>query len=159
MLTREDLLAIAELFKPLEERLEANERATKDLAELVKPLEGRLEANERATKDLAELVKPLEGRLGANERATKDLAELVKPLEERLGANERATKELGILVENETNRAINLLFEGHESLKQMIEGRLVTKEQQEESETRIFALEEVSRQHTAQIEELQKKTG
>ena len=117
MLTREDLLAIAELFKPLEERLEANERATKDLAELVKPLEGRL------------------------------------------GANERATKELGILVENETNRAINLLFEGHKSLKQMIEGRLVTKEQQENSEARIFALEEVSKRHTAQIEELQKKTG
>ena len=34
-----------------------------------------------------------------------------------------------------------------------------SQEQQEESETRIFALEEVSRQHTAQIEELQKKTG
>ena len=61
--------------------------------------------------------------------------------------------------EHQIDRAIKLLGEGHERLKQMIEGRLVTKEQQENSEARIFALEEVSKRHTVQIEELQKKTG
>ena len=129
MLTKEDLLAIGSL---MDEKLEAG----------LKPIKADI-------TEIKDRLSNVEGRL----------AELVKPLEGRLGANERATKELGILVENETNRAINLLFEGHKSLKQMIEGRLVTKEQQENSEARIFALEEVSKRHTVQIEELQKKTG
>ena len=52
-----------------------------------------------------------------------------------------------------------LLGEGHESLRQTIEERLATKEQQEKSDVRIFALEEIAKQHTDQIEELRKKIG
>ena len=62
-------------------------------------------------------------------------------------------------MENETGRMVNLLVEGHESLRQIVECRLATKEEAEESRTRIFALEEIAKKHTAQIEELQKKTG
>ena len=35
---------------------------------------------------------------------------------------------------------------------------MATKDQQEESETCIFALEEIAKQHTVQIEELQEKS-
>ena len=72
------------------------------------------------------------------------------------GLKERTTK-LEIAMEHQIDRAIKLLGEGHESLRQTIEERLSTKEQQEKSDVRIFALEEIAKKHTAQIEELQEK--
>ena len=66
---------------------------------------------------------------------------------------------LGTLVENENSRLINVIMEGHESLRQTITESLVSKEQHEEVRTRVFALEEAVKAHTTQIEELQRKTG
>ncbi len=73
--------------------------------------------------------------------------------------NEQRTHELKLLMENETNRAVGLVLDGHESLRQMIEGRLVTKDDREQDRIRICALEGVTKLHTAQIAELKKKTG
>ena len=105
--------------------------------------------------DVAGLKGDVEGLKGDVEGLKGDVAGLTK----RLGKNEEAIHGLGTLVENETGRMVNLLVEGHESLRQIVECRLATKEEAEESRTRIFALEEIAKKHTAQIEELQKKTG
>ncbi len=97
-------------------------------------------------------LKPIEERLtGVEGRVTG--------IEERLTATEKETHELKILMENETNRAVGLVLDGHESLRQMIEGRLVTKDEREQDRIRICALEGVTKLHTAQIAELKKKTG
>ncbi len=97
-------------------------------------------------------LKPIEERLtGVEGRVTG--------IEERLTATEKETHELKILMENETNRAVGLVLDGHESLRQMIEGRLVTKDDREQDRIRICALEGVTKLHTAQIAELKKKTG
>ena len=80
-------------------------------------------------------------------------------LEKRTEAIEKRTTKLEITMEHQIDRAIKLLGEGHESLRQTIEERLATKEQQEKSAVRIFALVEIAKQHTDQIEELRKKIG
>ena len=80
-------------------------------------------------------------------------------IKERLAATEKETRELKILMENETNRAVGLVLDGHESLRQIIEGRLVTKDDREQDQIRICALEGITKLHTAQIADLKKKTG
>lgn len=115
---------------------------------------------------IAQMLEPIkEGMDRLEERAmrTEDritgIEEKVTSIEQRMDRAETRLTKLEINMEHQIDKAIKLLGEGHESLRQMIEGRLVTKEQQEESDTRVFALEEISKQHTAQIEELQRKTS
>ena len=91
------------------------------------------------------------------EAGLKPIKEGLAKLEKRTEAIEKRTTKLEITVEHKIDQAIKLLGEGHESLRQTIEERLSTKEQQEKSDVRIFALEEIAKKHTAQIEELQEK--
>ncbi len=173
MLTKEDLLAISELMNPLREDIAGIKddivEMKGDIAELKVDVAGlkvdvaglkvdvaKLNDEVAGMKsDIADLKGDVEGLKGDVEGLKGDVAGLTK----RLGKNEEAIHGLGTLVENETGRMVNLLVEGHESLRQIVECRLATKEEAEESRTRIFALEEIAKKHTAQIEELQKKTG
>lgn len=173
MLTKEDLLAISELMNPLREDIAGIKddivEMKGDIAELKVDVAGlkvdvaRLNDEVTGMKsdiaglkgDVESLKGDVEGLKGDVEGLKGDVAGLTK----RLGKNEEAIHGLGTLVENETGRMVNLLVEGHESLRQIVECRLATKEEAEESRTRIFALEEIAKKHTAQIEELQKKTG
>ena len=166
MLTKEDLLAISELMNPLREDIAGIKddivEMKGDIAELKVDVAG-LKVDVAGLKvDVARLndevtgmKSDIAGLKGDVEGLKGDVAGLTK----RLGKNEEAIHGLGTLVENETGRMVNLLVEGHESLRQIVECRLATKEEAEESRTRIFALEEIAKKHTAQIEELQKKTG
>lgn len=166
MLTKEDLLAISELMNPLREDIAGIKddivEMKGDIAELKVDVAGLkvdvARLNDEVTgmkSDIAGLKGDVESLKGDVEGLKGDVAGLTK----RLGKNEEAIHGLGTLVENETGRMVNLLVEGHESLRQIVECRLATKEEAEESRTRIFALEEIAKKHTAQIEELQKKTG
>ena len=133
MLTREDLAAIGTI---MDEKLEAVKTEVGAL------MDEKLDAR----------LKPIEERLtGVEGRVTG--------IEERLTATEKETHELKILMENETNRAVGLVLDGHESLRQIIEGRLVTKDDREQDQIRICALEGITKLHTAQIADLKKKTG
>ena len=146
MLTKEDLQAIAEMLdQKLDEKLEPIKEGMTRLEERTERLEERTERIEERTERLEEQTKRLEER-------TERIEERTKRLEER-------TTKIEITIENQVDRAIKLLGEGHESLRQTINERLVTKEQMEKDEARIFALEEIAKQHISQIEELQKKTG
>ena len=180
MLTKEDLLAISELMNPLREDIAGIKddivEMKGDIAELKVDVAGlkvdvaKLNDEVAGMKsDIADLKVDVAGLKGDVESLKGDVEGLkgdveglkgdVAGLTKRLGKNEEAIHGLGTLVENETGRMVNLLVEGHESLRQIVECRLATKEEAEESRTRIFALEEIAKKHTAQIEELQKKTG
>ena len=126
-----------------------------DFAGLKVEVEGLKVDVARLNDEVTGMKSDIAGLKGDVESLKVDVAGLTK----RLGKNEEAIHGLGTLVENETGRMVNLLVEGHESLRQIVECRLATKEEAEESRTRIFALEEIAKKHTAQIEELQKKTG
>ena len=142
MLTREDLAAIGAM---MDEKLEP---VRADMAGM----------NADIAEMKADIVGIKEDITGIEERVT-GIEERVTGIEGRLTENEQRTHELKLLMENETNRAVGLVLDGHESLRQMIEGRLVTKDDREQDRIRICALEGVTKLHTAQIAELKKKTG
>ena len=146
MLTREDLAAIGTI---MDEKLEAVKTEVGALMD--KKLEAvKTEVGALMDEKLEARLKPIEERLtGVEGRVTG--------IEERLTATEKETHELKILMENETNRAVGLVLDGHESLRQMIEGRLVTKDEREQDRIRICTLEGVTKLHTTQIAELKKK--
>ncbi len=158
MLTREDLAAIGTIMdeklearlKPIEERLTSIEGRVTGIEESVTEIEERVSGIEERVTEIEERVSGIEERVtGVEGRVTG--------IEERLTATEKETHELKILMENETNRAVGLVLDGHESLRQMIEGRLVTKDEREQDRIRICTLEGVTKLHTTQIAELKKK--
>lgn len=152
MLTKEDLLAISELMNPLREDIAGIKG---DIVEMKGDIAGLKEDVAGLKVDVAGLKVDV-ARL--NDEVTGIKGEIVG-IKERLDDNEAEIRRIGTLMENDTDRMVNLLEEGHESLRQIIMGQLTPKEQHEETRTRVFALEEVAKLHTAQIEELQKKTG
>ena len=157
MLTREDLAAIGAM---MDEKLNAVRTEVGVLMdEKLEPVKADMA---EMTADIAEMKEDIVGMkediTGIEERVT-GIEERVTGIEGRLTKNEQRTHELKLLMENETNRAVGLVLDGHESLRQMIEGRLVTKDDREQDRIRICALEGVTKLHTAQIAELKKKTG
>ncbi len=134
MLTKEDILAIAglmdEKLKPINE----------DLAGVKEDLSG-------VKQDLAGVKQDLA-------RMDHRLAEV----ETRLDKVGEVASGAKILLENEVDRAIKVLGDGHKGLLGEIKA-LVTPGQLEEVSVRVFALEEGFKKHSQQIEELQQKTG
>ena len=161
MLTREDLAAIGTI---MDEKLEAvktevgalmDEKLEAVKTEVGALMDKKLEAVK--TEVGALMDEKLEARLKPIEERLTGVEGRVTGIEERLTATEKETHELKILMENETNRAVGLVLDGHESLRQMIEGRLVTKDEREQVRIRICTLEGVTKLHTTQIAELKKK--
>lgn len=155
MLTREDLAAIGAM---MDEKLNAVRTEVGVLMdEKLEPVKADM-AEMKA--DIAEMKEDIVGIkediTGIEERVT-GIEERVTGIEGRLTKNEQRTHELKLLMENETNRAVGLVLDGHESLRQMIEGRLVTKDEREQDRIRICTLEGVTKLHTTQIAELKKK--
>ena len=151
MLTREDLAAIGTI---MDEKLEAR---LKPIEERLTSIEGRVTGIEESVTGIEGRVTSIEGRVTGIEERVTGVEGRVTGIEERLTATEKETHELKILMENETNRAVGLVLDGHESLRQMIEGRLVTKDEREQDRIRICTLEGVTKLHTTQIAELKKK--
>ena len=85
-------------------------------------------------------------------------ADIKEMKDEILTLKDRTTK-LELTMEHQVDRAVGLVLDGHESLRQIIEGRLVTKDDREQDQIRICALEGITKLHTAQISDLKKKTG
>ena len=157
MLTREDLAAIGAM---MDEKLNAVRTEVGVLMdEKLEPVKADM-AEMKA--DIAEMKEDIVGIkediTGIEERVT-GIEERVTGIEGRLTKNEQRTHELKLLMENETNRAVGLVLDGHESLRQIIEGRLVTKDDHEQDQIRICALEGITKLHTAQIADLKKKTS
>ena len=131
MLTKEDILTISELLK-------AERQAVAEMMdEKLKPI----------NEDLAEVKQDLS-------EVKQDLAKV----KEKVAAVDEVASGAKILIENEIDRAIKVLGEGHEGILGGMKD-LVTQEQLEEVSVRVFALEEGFKEHSQQIEELQRKTG
>lgn len=126
-------------------------------------MEGTKGGMEMLTKEdllaISELLNPLREDIARLDGKVEQLTSEMKDVKARLTKNEKDIMDLGTLVENETGRMVNLMVEGHESLRQTIKEDLTTKKQHEEVRTRVFALEEAVKAHTAQIEELQRMIG
>lgn len=134
MLTKEDILAIAELMD-----------------EKLKPINEDLTG---VKQDLARMDHRLDGMDRRFDKMDHRLAEV----EIRLGEVGEVASGAKILIETEIDRAIKVLGEGHLGILDSMKD-LVTQKQLEEVSVRVFVLEEGFKKHSQQIEELQQKTG
>jgi len=142
MLTKEDILAIAEL---MDEKLRTERQAVSEMMDKkLKPI----------NEDLSGVKQDLSGVKQDLSRMDHRLAEV----ETRLGEVGEVASGAKILIETEIDRAIKVLGEGHLGILDGMKD-LVTQEQHEDVSVRVFALEEGFKKHSQQIEELQQKTG
>ena len=145
MLTREDLAAIGAM---MDEKLETVK------AEFSELMDERLETGLKPIRqDITEMKADIVGMKADIVGMKTDIEEMKGEI---LTLKDRTTK-LELTMEHQVDRAVGLVLDGHESLRQIIEGRLVTKDDREQ--IRICALEGITKLHTAQIADLKKKTG
>ena len=149
MLTKEDILAIAEL---MDEKLRTERQAVSEMMDKkLKPINEDLSG---VKQDLSGVKEDLAGVKQDLSRMDHRLAEV----ETRLGKVGEVASGAKILIETEIDRAIKVLGEGHLGILDGMKD-LVTQEQHEDVSVRVFALEEGFKKHSQQIEELQQKTG
>ena len=145
MLTREDLAAIGAM---MDEKLETVK------AEFSELMDERLETGLKPIRqDITEMKADIVGMKADIVGMKTDIEEMKGEI---LTLKDRTTK-LELTMEHQVDRAVGLVLDGHESLRQMIEGRLVTKDEREQDRIRICTLEGVTKLHTTQIAELKKK--
>ena len=156
MLTKEDILAIAELMdeKLRTERQAVSEMMDKKLKPINEDLSGVKQDLSGVKQDLSGVKEDLAGVKQDLSRMDHRLAEV----ETRLGEVGEVASGAKILIETEIDRAIKVLGEGHLGILDGMKD-LVTQEQHEDVSVRVFALEEGFKKHSQQIEELQQKTG
>ncbi len=120
-----------------------------DLAAIGAMMDEKLETS---LKPIRQDITGIKGEITGMKSDIKEMKGEILTLKER-------TTKLELTMEHQVDRAVNLVLEGHEGLRQMIEGRLVTKDDREQDRVRIFTLEEIAKLHTSQIADLQKKTS
>ncbi len=168
MLTREDLAAIgammdekletvkAEFSELMDERLETGLKPIRqDITEMKADIVGMKEDIVGMKEDITEMKADIVGMKADIVGMKTDIEEMKGEI---LTLKDRTTK-LELTMEHQVDRAVGLVLDGHESLRQIIEGRLVTKDDREQDQIRICALEGITKLHTAQIADLKKKTG
>ena len=170
MLTKEDILAIAELMdeKLRTERQAVSEMMDKKLKPINEDLSGVKQDLSGVKQDLAGVKQDLSGVKQDLSGVKEDLSGVKQDLsrmnhrlaevETRLGKVGEVASGAKILIETEIDRAIKVLGEGHLGILDGMKD-LVTQEQHEDVSVRVFALEEGFKKHSQQIEELQQKTG
>ena len=175
---------LAAIGSMMEEKLEAGLKPIKeDIAGLKEDVSGlqaevvgiKEEVSELKTEvvgikgEVSELKTEVVGIKGEVSELKTEVAEIkgrldkiedrLDKVEEQTGRIEMQATRLGVIVENEVDRAVKLLGEGHEGILETIKRDFASAEELEKDRIRLFSLEETARKHTRQIENLQKRTG
>ena len=161
---------LAAIGSMMEEKLEAG---LKPIKEDIAGIRGRLDKIEDRLDKVEERTSRIEGRLdkiddrldkvedqtGRIEGRLDKIDDRLDKVEGQTGRIEMQATRLGVIVENEVDRAVKLLGEGHEGILETIKRDFASAEELEKDRIRLFSLEETARKHTRQIENLQKRTG
>ena len=161
---------LAAIGSMMEEKLEAG---LKPIKEDIAGIRGRLDKIEDRLDKVEERTSRIEGRLdkiddrldkvedqtGRIEGRLDKIDDRLDKVEGQTGRIEMQATRLGVIVENEVDRAVKLLGEGHEGILETIKRDFASAEELEKDRIRLFSLEETARKHTRQIEKLQKRTG
>ncbi len=161
---------LAAIGSMMEEKLEAGLKPIKeDIAGIrgrLDKIEDRLDKVEERTSRIEGRLDKIDDRLDKVEDQTGRIEGRLDKIEDRLdkvegqtGRIEMQATRLGVIVENEVDRAVKLLGEGHEGILETIKRDFASAEELEKDRIRLFSLEETARKHTRQIENLQKRTG
>lgn len=139
-------------LKPIKEDIAGLKEDVSGLKEEITGIKVRLDKIEDRLDKVEERTGRIEGRLDKIE-------DRLDKVEGQTGRIEMQATRLGVIVENEVDRAVKLLGEGHEGILETIKRDFASAEELEKDRIRLFSLEETARKHTRQIENLQKRTG
>ena len=144
-MTKEELQAISEMIAPFNSRLEKLVQKIEEVKLETGELKGEVKLVQQETGELKEEVKLVQ-------QETSQLKEEIK-------LARRENNQTRSVIETQICHSIDLLVEGHKEILETLKQYIPTQKQLEQDHVRIYALEETVVEHTAQIEELQRKTG
>ena len=142
MLEKQDIQTIAEIFnssmKPIKEELQDVKGEIRELKEQVQGVEGEV-------RELKERVKGVEGEV-------RELKERVQGVEGEVRELEGHVQGIRLTLENETNKNINIIAEGHLNLSRKLDEALKVENEKEVLLIRINRLENGYRTLKEQVE-------
>ena len=142
MLEKQDIQTIAEIFnssmKPIKEELQDVKGEIRELKEQVQGVEGEV-------RELKERVQGVEGEV-------RELKERVQGVEGKARELEGHVQGIRLTLENETNKNINIIAEGHLNLSRKLDKALKVENEKEVLLIRINRLENGYRTLKEQVE-------
>ena len=142
MLEKQDIQTIAEIFnssmKPIKEELQDVKGEIRELKEQVQGVEGEV-------RELKERVQGVEGEV-------RELKERVQGVEGKARELEGHVQGIRLTLENETNKNINVIAEGHLNLSRKLDEALKVENEKEVLLIRINRLENGYRTLKEQVE-------
>ena len=142
MLEKQDIQTIAEIFnssmKPIKEELQDVKGEIRELKEQVQGVEGEV-------RELKERVQGVEGEV-------RELKERVQGVEGKARELEGHVQGIRLTLENETNKNINIIAEGHLNLSRKLDEALKVENEKEVLLIRINRLENGYRTLKEQVE-------
>ena len=137
MLEKKDLEMIAEIVA---KTVEPIRKDVKELRDTTKDLQ-------KTTKDLQNTTTDLQNTIKDLQNTTTDLQDTTKVLQDDV-------KEIRLTLENETNKKINIIAEGHLDLSRKLDEALKVENEKEMLLLRVTSLENEVRRLKARIEQI-----
>ena len=132
---------------------------------MIAPINSRLEKLVQKIEEVQQETSELKGEVKLVQQETSELKEEVKlvqqetsQLKEEIKLARRENNQTRSVIETQICHSIDLLVEGHKEILETLKQYFPTQKQLEQDRVRIYGLEETVVEHTAQIEELQRKT-
>ncbi len=145
---REEISPLAERMGRLEskvDRLESKvnslESKVDSLESKVNSLEAKMDSLESKVDSLEAKVNSLESKVNSLEAKVNSLKADVDSLKEKVAANAHAIQEVQATLENDIDRKISIIAEGHLDISRNLEKAIRVSQTQEEYQLRVVALE------------------
>ena len=133
--------AIEKRLDVIEKRLDAIEKRLDVLEQRVDALEKRMDALEKRMDVLEQRVGALEKRMDVLEDRVDSLENQMNSLKGQMDTLEEKVRHFRLIVENDVQRSINIIAEGHQDLNRKLEDAIIAKNEREMILLRISVLE------------------
>ena len=156
MLEKQDIQTIAEIFnssmKPIKEELQDVKGEVLGLKEQVQGIEGEVLELKEQLQGVQGEVRELKGQVQGVKGEVLELKERVQGVEDKARKLEGHVQGIRLTLENETNKNINIIAEGHLNLSRKLDEALKVENEKEVLLIRINRLENGYRTLKEQVE-------
>ena len=156
MLEKQDIQTIAEIFnssmKPIKEELQDVKGEVRELKGQVQGIEGEVLELKEQLQGVQGEVRELKGQVQGVKGEVLELKERVQGVEDKARKLEGHVQGIRLTLENETNKNINIIAEGHLNLSRKLDKALKVENEKEVLLIRINRLENGYRTLKEQVE-------
>ena len=149
----DDMKLILEKLEEINGKVTIVVEKVEKLEERVAVIEERLERLEERVAVIEERLEKLEERVAVIEERLERMEERVAVIEEKVQRLERDAAELKLSLENETNRNIRIVAEGHHDLTRKLDDALKVENEKEILLIRVNVLENELRRVKERLEQ------